>query len=153
MSNNDVSKGNTFTLQEDGQPKGSIKHASLKRRSLRASKSAANSTLPSVSWIRVLRVNSFCWFIIFMLGVVGALVQGIVFPTFAYFFGQVLRVFTLPFNQVLGAIHMWAGMFLVLGFISGVATFAKVRNLLMGYTVLNSGEFYEGSSFAVITAN
>ena len=53
--------------------------------------------------------------------------QGIIFPTFAYFFGQVLRVFTLPFNQVLGAIHLWAGMFLVLGFISGIATFAKVR--------------------------
>jgi hypothetical protein len=60
------------------------------------------------------------------LGVVGALVQGIVFPTFAFLFGQVLRVFTLPFNQVLGAIHMWAAMFLVLGFISGIATFAKV---------------------------
>ena len=66
-----------------------------------------------------------------MLGVAGALVQGIVFPTFAYFFGQVLRVFTLPFNQVLGAIHMWAGMFLVLGFISGIATFAKVSILLI----------------------
>ena len=40
-------------------------------------------------------------------------------------------MFTLPFNQVLGAIHMWAGMFLVLGFISGIATFAKVRTILV----------------------
>lgn len=130
MSDNGVSKGNILALEVDNQPKGSIKHASLKRRSLRASKSAT-STLPSVSWIRVLRINSCRWFNIFMLGVAGALVQGIVFPTFAYFFGQVLRVFTLPFNQVLGAIHMWAGMFLVLGFISGIATFAKVSILLI----------------------
>ena len=121
------------TLQEDDQPRsflsrirGSIKRASLKRRSLKASKSATPS-LPSVSWIRVLRINSSHWFVIFILGVAGALVQGIIFPTFAYFFGQVLRVFTLPFNQVLGAIHLWAGMFLVLGFISSIATFAKVR--------------------------
>ena len=131
MSNNDVSKVNVLALEEDRQPKGSIKRASLKRRSLRASKNRTASTLPSVSWIRVLRINSCRWFIVFLLGVAGALVQGIVFPTFAYFFGQVLRVFTLPFNQVLGAIHMWAGMFLLLGFVSGIATFAKVSTLLM----------------------
>ena len=82
---------------------------------------------PAVSWIRVLKVNPSRWLVIFMLGIFGALVQGVIFPTFAYFFGQVLRVFTLPFNQVLGAIHVWAGMFLVLGFISGLATFTKVH--------------------------
>ena len=129
MSKNDVSEGNIFALQEESQTTGSVNHTSLRRRSLRTSKSDT-STLPSVSWIRVLRVNSCCWFIVFLLGVVGALVQGIVFPTFAFLFGQVLRVFTLPFNQVLGAIHGWAAMFLILGFISGIATFAKVSALL-----------------------
>lgn len=61
------------------------------------------------------------------LGLLGAAVQGVVYPMFAFFFGQVLRVLTLPFNQVVGAIHVWAGSFLVLGVVVGLATITKVR--------------------------
>ena len=105
---------------------GSIRRASFKRRSLKASKKSTSDDLPSVSWFRVLSINPRRWLLIFTLGILGAVVQGVIFPTFAYFFGQVLRVFTLPFNQVLGAIHLWAGLFLVLGLVSGIANFVKV---------------------------
>ena len=66
------------------------------------------------------------WWII-ILGLVGAVVNGVIFPSFALFFGQVLQVFTLPPNEVLSAIHLWAGLFIVLGTVSGVAIFFKVR--------------------------
>ena len=85
-----------------------------------------NNDAVNSSWFRVWKTNSPEAFFI-VVGLLGAAIQGAIYPMFAYFFGQVLRVFTLPFDQVVGAIHIWAGTFLILGFASGVATFFKVR--------------------------
>lgn len=80
----------------------------------------------NASWARVWKMNSPEAFLI-LVGLLSAALQGAIYPMFAYFFGQVLRVFTLPFDQVVGAIHVWAGTFLILGAISGISTFFKVR--------------------------
>ena len=64
-------------------------------------------------------------FLIFI-ALISSVIQGVIYPLFAYFFGQVLRVFTLPFNMVLGEIHVWAGTFLILGAVSGISAFFKV---------------------------
>ena len=83
--------------------------------------------ISSFSWLRIWQLSMpEAWMI--CLAFVGVLVQGTIYPVFAVLFGQVLRVFTLPFNQVLQGIHVWAGMFLVLGLLSGTATFAKVHS-------------------------
>ena len=42
------------------------------------------------------------------------------------FLRQVLEVFTLPFDQILDAVHQWAALFIVLGVVSFVAQFLKV---------------------------
>ena len=56
----------------------------------------------------------------------GAAANGSIFPLFAIFFGEVLEVFGLPADQVLGEIHLWAGLYMVLGVVSGVSIFSKV---------------------------
>ena len=88
--------------------------------------------LPDVSWLRVIRLISTdrLLVLLILLGVLGAMVQGAVFPAFAILFGQVLRVFTFPFDQVIGLTHLWAGLFLPLAVVSGVANFTEVGMLL-----------------------
>ena len=122
------------------QPQTDEKQHPEKRRSFKQSfkKSPQDETIaselperePSISWFRILTTNHPKLLMLFLIGLLGAIVQGTIFPMFAYFFGQVLRVFTLPFNQVLGAVHVWAGTFLILGVASGLATFVKVMNVL-----------------------
>ena len=87
--------------------------------------------LPDVSWMRVIRlISKDCLLVLLiLLGVLGAAVQGAVFPAFAIFFGQVIRVFTFPFDQVIGLTHLWAGLFLILAAVSGVANFTEVGML------------------------
>ena len=85
----------------------------------------SNTGTVLVSWGRVWKLNYPEYWLI-ALGLLSAIIQGTIYPAFAYFFGQVLRVFTFPFNLVLENIHQWAGMFLVLGTVSGLATFIKV---------------------------
>ena len=81
-----------------------------------------------VSWLRVIRLilKDKGLVLVIFLGVLGAAVQGAVFPAFAIFFGQVLRVFTNPFDQVIGLTHPWAGAFLALAIVSGIANFVEV---------------------------
>ena len=57
----------------------------------------------------------------------GAALNGSVYPLFAIFFGGVLGVFALPADQVFDEIHFWAGMYVVMAVVSGTATFFKVR--------------------------
>ena len=66
------------------------------------------------------------WWLI-ILGTLGAMVNGSMFPLFALFFGEVLAVFSRPSDQVFGGIHIWAGLLVLLGVVSAVAQFAKVR--------------------------
>ena len=62
-----------------------------------------------------------------MIGLVAAFINGITFPAFAVFFGEVLDVFTLPRDQVLANVHPWAALFIVLGIVSFFSNFFKVR--------------------------
>ena len=70
-----------------------------------------------------------------VLGTLGAMVNGSMFPLFALFFGEVLEVFSLPSEQVFGEIHLWAGLFLLLGVVSFFAQFAKVRQTVTSILV------------------
>ena len=60
------------------------------------------------------------------LGLVGAIISGSIFPLFAVIFGYLLDVFTLEPDEIFDELHIWAGMFLVLGAVSGFAVFLKV---------------------------
>ena len=55
-----------------------------------------------------------------------AVIIGVTFPAFSLFFGEVLKVFQLPANEVLGAIHMWAALFIALAVLIGVCNVVKV---------------------------
>lgn len=59
-------------------------------------------------------------------GILGAALNGFIWPSFAFLFGEILDVFALPPDQILGEIHMWAGLFVVLGVVSGSGILLKV---------------------------
>ena len=61
------------------------------------------------------------------IGILGAAVSGCMWPSFALLFGEILRVFALPPDEILDEIHLWAGLFIVLGVVSGTAVFLKVH--------------------------
>ena len=83
--------------------------------------------IPQVSLWRVMKMNAKEWWII-ILGLLGAAVNGSIFPMFSILFGEVLAVFALPADEVIDEIHPWAGLFLVLGFVSATAIFIKVSH-------------------------
>ena len=62
-----------------------------------------------------------------MFGLLAAIINGAVFPSFSLFFGEVLEVFRMSRAQILDSIHVWAALFLVLGIVSGICNFLKVR--------------------------
>lgn len=81
--------------------------------------------IPSVFLGRVLALNSKEWWII-VFGVLGCTLIGSLFPVFSVVFGEILRVFSLGANEVTSAIHPWAGLYIVLGLVSGIGVFLKV---------------------------
>lgn len=86
----------------------------------------ADKDIPEVSFLRVIRLNAKEWWLI-LLGVLGSAVNGSINPLFAVLFREILVVFVDP-TTVLERIHPWAGGFLVMGVVSGIAIFAKVLN-------------------------
>ena len=78
-----------------------------------------------VSLLRVIKLNAREWWII-VVGVLGSAINGSIWPLFALLFGEILEVFSRPSDEILGAIHVWAGLFIVLGIVSGVGVFLKV---------------------------
>ena len=82
----------------------------------------------SVSFLKVLRLSSREWWLL-LLGVLGSVVDGAVYPVFAIIFGEALEVFSLPASQVVPNIHKWAELFLVLGVVSGISVFIKVGRI------------------------
>lgn len=84
-----------------------------------------DKNIPEVSLFRVLALNAKEWWMI-GLGLLGSIVTGSIYPLFAIVFGYILEVFTLPADEIFNEIHLWAGLFLVLGLVSGVAIFLKV---------------------------
>ena len=87
----------------------------------------ADEDIPDVSFFRIIRYNAKEWWLI-ILGVIGAAINGSIFPLFAVFFGEILGVFGDPMNA-LNRIHMWAALFIVLGIVSGIAIFLKVNGI------------------------
>ena len=83
--------------------------------------------IPEVSLPRVLALNAKEWWII-IVGVVGAAMNGSIFPVFAVIFGEILTVFSLERDEVLSAIAPWVGLFAALGVVSGVGVFLKVSH-------------------------
>ena len=73
----------------------------------------------------MIKTNGKEWWII-AIGVLAAGVKGMIFPSFSLFFGQILTVFQLPSDEVLGAVHMWAALFVALGVVSGISNMVKV---------------------------
>lgn len=74
---------------------------------------------------RVLKLNLKEWWII-ILGLLGALMNGAIWPMFALLFGEILKVFMRPADQVIGGTHLWGALFIALGVISGLGVFLKV---------------------------
>ena len=73
----------------------------------------------------MMRANAAEWWLI-GLGLIGSFFLGAMNPLFAVFFGEVIDVFARPADEVLDGVHLWAGLFLVLGVGAAVATFLKV---------------------------
>lgn len=78
-----------------------------------------------VSLLRVIKLNAREWWII-IIGLLGAAVNGSIWPLFALLFGEILEVFARPADEILDGIHVWAGLFIVLGIVSGAGVFLKV---------------------------
>ncbi len=79
----------------------------------------------SVSFFRLLQMNSKALPAV-LLGCVAAMINGAVFPAFAIIFGEALKVFARPPDEILSGIHPWAAAFLGIGILSAIATFVKV---------------------------
>ena len=77
---------------------------------------------------RLIAKNAPEWWII-ILGLIAAAFSGTLFPAFAIFFGEVLEVLALPPGEVLRNVHMWAALFIGVGFISGISNLTKVCSL------------------------
>ena len=61
-----------------------------------------------------------------LLGCLAAALNGLVFPSYAIIFGEVIRVFQRVPSEVLSGVHPWAGAFLGIGVFSALAVIAKV---------------------------
>ena len=81
--------------------------------------------VPTVSFFRLLSYN-YKMFPVILLGCVGAIVNGLVFPSFSIIFGEVINVFGGPLDQILSRIHPYAAAFLAIGVISAISVFIKV---------------------------
>ncbi|XP_011409250.2 PREDICTED: bile salt export pump-like [Amphimedon queenslandica] len=74
--------------------------------------------------MRVMKANAPEWWLI-GLGLIGSLFLGAMNPLFAVFFGEIIEVFARPASEVLDGLHLWAGLFLVIGITAGAGTFLK----------------------------
>lgn len=96
-------------------------------------------------FLRVIKTGRKEWRIA-ILGVMGAIMLGAAFPTFALLFGEILEAFVQPPSLVLSGIHLWAGLFFLLGFLAGLGGFIKVSVIehdlhYMTYTLCHCFEF------------
>ena len=101
----------------------------FKRQSSKKKQEEWDKEIPEVPLHRVIRLNAKEWWII-ILGLLGAAVGGSIWPIFSIFFGEILMIFALPADQILGEIPLWACLFIVLGVVSGLGVFAKVSIVL-----------------------
>ena len=80
----------------------------------------------SVSLFKILRHSASDWWLL-LLGLLGALVLGSVYPFFSIVFGEVISVFSLPADQILEETHPWGATFLALGIAAALGILVKVH--------------------------
>ncbi len=114
-----VQRQTSVTADPKGKP-------DIKRQISEKQQEQWDKELPEVPLKRVIKLNAPEWWII-LFGILGAMVNGVFYPTFSLLFGEILSVFALPADEVLDEIHLYAGLFIVLGFVAGCATFVKVN--------------------------
>ena len=103
--------------------------------------------------MRIMKANAPEWWLI-GLGLIGSLFLGAMNPLFAVFFGEIIEVFARPASEVLDGLHLWAGLFLAVGFAAAAGTFLKVRknnNLINHYFL--SFLFFQSFCFTVAGEN
>ena len=105
---------------------------------------------PDVSFFRIFKLTArdlWDWWLI-LIGALGAFINGCSFPFFSIVFGEVLRVFALPADEVLGETHPWGAAFLGLGIVAAVGIFLQVQILgLAGW--VGGGEVGESTCTVV----
>ena len=74
------------------------------------------------------------WWII-TIGLIAAFCVSTVFPVYSILFGEILEALSLPSQQILKNIHLWAGIYLLTSVISGIGKFVKVWEF--AYIALN----------------
>jgi len=74
---------------------------------------------------RVLKLNAKEWWII-ILGLIGAAFAGSLWPILGILFGEIIRTFSLPPDQVLNEVNLWAGLYMVIGLVAGTGIFMQV---------------------------
>ena len=72
-----------------------------------------------------MKANSKEWWLI-LFGLLGSFVLGVTNPLFAVLFGEVLKAFAKPIDEILNALHPFAALFIAVGVVSGIAVFLKV---------------------------
>ena len=107
-------------MTSDGKPEEKLK-ISEKQQEL------WDKEVPEVPLWRVLKVNAKEWWII-ILGLLGAAIAGSIWPLFGVLFGEFLDVFALPADEVVEESHLWGGLLIVLGIVSGLGVFTRVSS-------------------------
>ena len=114
-----------ISFKRQGSSTAEGKEVTKRQPSTKKDEEEADKDIPEVSFLNIIKLNAKEWWLI-LLGVIGSAINGSINPLFAVLFGEILEVFVDP-RTVLTQIHPWAGGFLVIGVVSGIAIFTKVR--------------------------
>ena len=77
--------------------------------------------------MQLIRSNTPEWWII-ILGLLGSIVYGGVYPALSALYGEVLKVYASPSGEILDRLHLFASLFIVMGVVVGFASFVQVRD-------------------------
>ena len=77
--------------------------------------------------LRLLRSSAPEWWII-ILGLLGSAVYGAVYPVLSVIYGEVLKVYASPSDEILDSLHVFASVFIVMGVVVGFTSFIQVRH-------------------------
>ena len=64
---------------------------------------------------------------VIILGLLGSIVYGAVYPTLSVLYGEVLKVYASPSGEIINRLHLFASLFIVMGVVVGCASFVQVR--------------------------
>lgn len=130
----DDSEALTFELEQQAPALGKEQALSLRRQNyslMRDQLETKDATKYSEMTLfkKLLTLNKQEWWVI-LLGIVGAAVNGAMFPIVSVMFGGVFDAFAQPPRNVLPSVNPWASGFIVLAFTAGVAVLVKVRIII-----------------------